>query len=117
MYQVFKAVRHKLYKDLYLLPVLTYSWKYFSTDFIIRLTITIDWKGESYYLILVIFDQLTKMMHYQPGKVIINALELAKAILDVIVWHYGLPNIIVLDRGALFTSKFWSLLRYFYGIK
>ena len=31
--------------------------------------------------------------------------------------HYGLPNSIVTDRGSLFTSKFWSLLCYFFGIK
>ena len=58
-----------------------------------------------------------KMMHYEPIKVIIDALRLAEVILNVIVWHHGLPNPIVSDRGLLFTSKFWSLLCYFLNIK
>ena len=35
----------------------------------------------------------------------------------VIVWHHGLSNSIVTNRGSLFTSKFWSLLCYFFDIK
>ena len=56
-------------------------------------------------------------MHYKPVKVTINALELAKVIIDVVVWHHGLPNSIVTNRGLLFTLKFWSSLCYFLGVK
>ena len=31
--------------------------------------------------------------------------------------HHGLPDLIITDQGLLFTSKFWSLLCYFLGIK
>ena len=86
-------------------------------DFVIGLLISTDWKGESYDFILVIVDQLTKMVYYKPVKVIIDAPGLAEVILDVVVWHYGLPDSIVTNRGSLFTSKFWSLLCYFFGIK
>ena len=58
-----------------------------------------------------------KMVYYELIKVIIDALGLAKVILDVVVWHYDLPNSIMSDRGLLFTSKFWSSLCYFLGIK
>ena len=86
-------------------------------DFVTRLPVSTDWKSESYDSILVIVDRLTKMVHYEPVKVTINAPELAKVIFDVIIRHYGLPDSIVSDRGLLFTSKIWSSLCYFLGIK
>ena len=86
-------------------------------DFVTGLPISTDWKGDSYDSILVIVDRLTKMVHYEPVKVTINAPGLAEVILDVVVRHHGLPDSIVSDRGSLFTSKFWSSLCYFLGIK
>ena len=86
-------------------------------DFIIRLTISTNWKGESYDSILVIVDWLMKMVHYKLVKVTIDTPGLVEVILDVIVWYDGLSNSIVSDRGSLFTSKFWSLLYHFFGIK
>ena len=81
------------------------------------LLISNNWKRESYDFILVIIDQLTKMVYYEPVKVAIDILGLAKVILEVIVWHYTFSNSIVFNRSLLFTSKFWSLLCYFLGIK
>ncbi len=86
-------------------------------DFVIRLPIFTDWKGETYDSILVIVDQLTKMVHYKPVKVTIDAPALAKVIIKAVVWHHGLLDSIVSDRGSVFTSKFWSSLCYFLGIK
>ena len=57
------------------------------------------------------------MVHYKPVKVNINIPGLAEVIIDVVVRHHGLPNSIITDRGSLFTSKFWSSLCYFFGIK
>ena len=57
------------------------------------------------------------MVYYKPVKVTIDAPGLAEVIFDMVVWHHRLPNSIVTDRGLLFTSKFWSLLCYFLGIK
>ena len=86
-------------------------------DFITGVPISTDWKGDSYDCILVIVDRLTKMIYYEPVKVTIVTLGLAEIILEVVVWHYGLPDSIVSDRDLLFTSKFWSSLCYFLGIK
>ena len=86
-------------------------------DFVTGLPVLTDWKGDSYDLILVIVNRLTKMVHYQPVQVTIDAPGLAEVILDVVVWHHGLPDSIVSDRGSVFTSKFWSSLCYFLGIK
>ena len=57
------------------------------------------------------------MVHYKPVKITLNALGLAKVIINVIVRHHGLLDLIVTDQGSLFTSKFWLLLCYFLGIK
>ena len=86
-------------------------------DLVMGLLILTDWKGDSYDSILVIVDRLTKMVHYEPVKVTIDAPGLAKVIINVVVRHHGLPDSIVTNRGSLFTSKFWSLLCYFLGIK
>ena len=112
-----KAVRHKLYGDLQSLPVPTHWWKNLLIDFITRLPISTDWKDESFDSILVIVNRLTKMMHYELVKVTINAPRRAKVILDVVVSRHGLFESIVSDKGSLFTSKFWSSLCYFLGIK
>ena len=112
-----KAVRHKPYGDLQALPVPTHRWKDLPMDFVTGLPVSTDWKGESYDSILVIVDRLTKMVHYEPVKVTIDAPGLAEVILDVVVRHHGLSDSIVSDRGLLFTSKFWSSLCYFLGIK
>ena len=82
-----------------------------------RLPLSTDWKGNSYDSILVIVNHLTKIVYYEPVKVTIDALRLAKIIIDVVVRHHGLPDSIISERGAIFTSKFWSSLCYFFGIK
>ena len=112
-----KAVRHKPYGDLQSLPILTHRWKDLSMDFVTGLPLSADWKGDSYDSILVIINRLTKMVHYEPVKVTINALGLAEVIIDMVVWHHGLPDSIVTNRGSFFTSKFWLLLCYFLRVK
>ena len=57
------------------------------------------------------------MVHYKLVKVTINASGLAEVIINMVVRHHGLPDSIVTDRELLFTSKFWSSLCYFLGIK
>ena len=86
-------------------------------DFVTGLPLSADWKGDSYNSILVIVDRLTKIVHYEPVKVTIDSPGLAEVILNVVVHHHGLPDLIVTDRGSLFTSKFWSSLCYFLDIK
>ena len=57
------------------------------------------------------------MVHYKPVKITLDALGLAEVIIDVVVHHHGLPDLIVTDRGSLFTLKLWLSLCYFLGIK
>ncbi len=114
---VSKAICHKSYEDLQSLPVSTPRWKDLLMDFVIGLPISADWKGDSYNSILIIVDRLTKMVYFKPVKVTIDVSGLAKVIIDVVVHHYGVPKSIVTYQGLLFTSKFWSSLCYFLGIK
>ena len=78
---------------------------------------SVDWKSNSYNSILVIINWLTKMIHYKPVKVTIDALGLAEVLLDVVVWYHGLPNSIMTYKSSLFISKFWSSLCYFLKVK
>ena len=86
-------------------------------DFITSLPILTDWKGDSYDSIFVIVNQLIKMVHYKLVKIVIDAPDLIKVIINIIIRYYSLPDLIVTNRRLLFTLKFWSSLYYFLGIK
>ena len=86
-------------------------------DFVTGLPVSIDWNGDNYDFILVIVDWLIKMVHYKPVKINLNAPRLAEVIIDMVVRHHGLPNLIITNWGSLLTLKFWSSLCYFFGIK
>ena len=86
-------------------------------DFVMSLLILTDWKGDSYDSILIIVDRLTKMVHYELVKVTIDTPGLAEVIINVVVRHHSLPDSIITNWGSFFTSKFWSSLCYFFGIK
>ncbi len=68
-----------------------------SMDFITSLPVSTNWKGETYDSILVIVDRLTKMVYYEPIKVIIDALALAEVIIEAVMQHHGFSNSIVSD--------------------
>ena len=61
--------------------------------------------------------RLIKMMSYNPVKIIINTLRLAKVIINVVVLYHNFPTSIISNRGAIIISKFWFLFYYFIGIK
>ena len=65
----------------------------------------------------MIIDCLINIVHYKPLKITINASRLAEVIFDVVIWHHGLPNSIIINKNLLFTLKFWSLLCYFLDIR
>lgn len=52
--------------------ILTHNSKNLSIDFMTRLSKSKDWRGVEYNLILVIVDQLTKIVNYKPILTIIN---------------------------------------------
>ena len=66
-------------------------------DFVTDLSVSANWKDDSYNSILVIVDRLTKIVYYVPIKITIDAPGLAKVIINVIVHHSGVPESIVID--------------------
>ena len=57
------------------------------------------------------------MIHYEPIKVEIDITDLAKVIIDIVIFHYKILKSIIIDCGFLFILKFWSSLCYFLEIK
>ena len=94
-----QARRHKPYGDPQSLPAPTHRYKDLPMNFVTGLPISAVGKNDSYDSILIIVDRLTKMVHYEPAK--IDAPGLAVAILDVVVRHHGLPDLIISDKGSL----------------
>ena len=112
-----KVVHYKSYGDLPSLPVPTHHWKNFLMDFVTGLPLSANRKRDNYDSILIIVNCLIKMMNYKPVKITINTPKLVEVIIDVVVQHHNFPDSVINDQGAIFTSKFWSLLYHFLGIK
>ncbi len=56
-----------------------------------------DRKGDSYDSILVIIDKLTKIVYYELVTVTIDVSSIAKVIIDVVMYHHGVLESIVMD--------------------
>lgn len=57
------------------------------------------------------------MVYYKLVKFIIDLPSLSKVILDILVEYQSFLDSIGINKSLLFTSKFWSSLYYFFGIK
>lgn len=112
-----ETVRYKPYGNLQSLLVSTSHWKNLSINFVTGLSIPTDWKKDSYDAIFAIVKRFIKMVHHKLVKTTIDVAGLAEIIINVVVRYYSLPESIVGDENSLFTSKFWCLLYYFFGIK
>lgn len=77
IYLALKSVKHKLYDNLQSFPILIYQWKDLSINFVTRLPVFTNQKGEIYNSIIVIINWLIKIIIYELVKVIIDTLELA----------------------------------------
>ena len=66
-------------------------------EFVTSLSISTNWKDDSYESILVIIDELIKMIHYEPIKVMIYKSGLAKVIIHMVMYYYRVPDSIVRD--------------------
>ena len=117
MYFALKTVFHKPARDLKSLPVATYWSIDLSMNFVTGFLILANWKGDTYDSILVIVDQLTKIVHYKPVKVTISRTGQVKVIINMVVHDYKVPKSIIRNSSLLFTSKFWFSLCYFLEIK
>ena len=117
MCQQLKVTCYRLYSKLQLLPLPTSPFKSISIDFIVNLPPSIELgQTKVYDAILVVVDRYTKVVKYIPCCKTIDVLELAKVFIKHQFKDQGLPKLIVLDRGSVFTSKFQTALCYYLSI-
>ena len=104
-----KAPRQLPAGQLSSLPIPEDIWEEIALDFIVKLPPT-KLKGVVYDSILVVVDRLSKMALYIPACESWKAPDFATAFFENVVAIWGLPKGIVSDRGAMFTSAFWTEL-------
>jgi hypothetical protein len=112
-----KVKRHRSYGALQSLPLPSGKWKEVTMDFVTDLPPSRDGQGRVFDSLFVVVDRYTKMARYIPVLKTITAEQLADVFIEHIVSQFGIPEGIVSDRGAVFTSAFWSQLCYCLRIK
>ena len=80
-------------------------------DFVVVLPRTI----EGYNVIWVVVDRLTKSAHFIPIKVTFSVERLAEIHIANIVRLHNVPDSIISDRDAHFTSHFWKCVQKMLG--
>ena len=75
-------------------------WAHISTDFITKSPL-----AQGYDSILVVVDQLTKMVHFIPTTEKTSAEGLARLFRNNIWKLHSLPESIISDRGPQFTAE------------
>jgi hypothetical protein len=108
-----KASHLRISGTLQPLPIPSWKWEDISMDFIIGLPNT----SQRHDSIWVIVDRLTKTAHFLPVHTTYNAKKYAEIFLDQIVRLYGIPKMIISDRGAQFIARFWEQLQQTLGTK
>ena len=110
--QRIKSARHSPYGHLKPLQIPQARWTSVSMDFITGLPL-----ANTFDMILVVVDRLTKMAHFVPCQSNLDAAGFARLYLCHIYKLHGLPLDIVSDRGSVFTSGFSKALACLLGIK
>ena len=64
---------------------------------------------------MVIVEKLSKVAHFSPMKASYTTSSIAHVFLEDIVWLYGIPDWIILDRDPVFTLVLWTSLQYALG--
>lgn len=60
----------------------------------------------------VLIDYLTKIVYYKFIKTIIDAINLAEIIINIIVRNHALLDFIIGNKRIILISKFWLSLCY-----
>jgi len=87
-------------------------WTHILADFITKLPLV-----QGYNSILVVVDQLTKMVHFIPTTEKTLAERLARLFRDNVWKLHGLPESIISDRGPQFAAGLMRELNEMLGIK
>ena len=70
-----------------------------------------------YNTIWIVTDLLMKYMYFIPFKEGSMSEDLAYMFQKTIVTTYGMPEVIISNRGTTYTSKFWQMLIAQLGVK
>ena len=89
------------------------NWEVVSIDFISGLTPSTN----GYDAIFVCVDKLSKMAHFMPTTTHVTAEGTARLFRDHVYKIHGLPKVILSDRDARFTSRFWDALHGLLGTR
>ena len=108
-----KDQRQKKLTDPSPLQVPSRRWGLVATDFIVELHRT----PAGFDAITNYVDRLSRRVHFAPSKTTDTAVEAADAFFSNVFKHHGLPDDIVSDRDAKFTSRFWNELMKLCGIR
>jgi len=98
-----RSSRHFTFGVLRPLPVLDKPWEDISMDFVVGLP-----ECEGFDAIWVAVDRLSKMRHFIPCHMTIDALGLVELFLREVVCLHGLPLTIVSDQGPQFATTLWQ---------
>ena len=74
-------------------------------------------KSNNFDYLLVIIDQLTSQVHLVPTTTTVTTKGVAWIVLKEVMRLHGIPESIVSDRDAWFTSIFWRELQKLMGTK
>lgn len=107
-----KSVRHQPYGLLKPLEPPAARWTDISMDFITGLP-----DSNGFDMILVVVCRLSKMAHYIPCNMDMDAEDFANIFIKEVFRLHGLPTKIVSDRGSIFTAKFWKWVSKKLGIQ
>src|SRR5258707_13055029 len=100
-----KSPRHKPYRKLKQLTILSQPWSSISMDFIEQLP-----ASENFSTILVVIDCLTKQAIFIPSHDTMNAPQVAQLFLTHVFSKHGVPSHITSDQGSEFVSHFFHSL-------
>jgi hypothetical protein len=89
------------------LSVPEWKWDDISMDFIMGLPLTAC-KFDS---IWVIVDRLSKSAHFIPVHTHYDARKYVEIYIARMLCMYGVPKMIIFDRGSQFIARFWEQLR------
>lgn len=73
--------------------------------------------SKGYSVIMVIVDRLSKYSHFIPLAHPYTTATVAKAFMENIFKLHGIPQSIVNDRDAIFTTNFWKEIFHLSGTK
>ena len=91
-------------------------WRHIGLDFVVELPQSLDANQRACKHVMVIIDRLSKGLELVP-LTSLKTSEVIEQFVDRFIRHHGVPDSIVSDRGAQFTSSMWQGLCQSLGIK